>query len=922
MRTAFKVSSAGLARGGSALALAVALTFSGAAMAQTDEDNSEDAIVVTGTRIAAAGFDQPTPTTVIGDTELRQAARANLQQALNDQPQFRATVSSQVSNGNTATGTAPVDLRGLGSARTLTLVNGRRFAGENNLNFVPVSMVERLEVVTGGASAAYGSGAVAGVVNIILKDKMDGFSLNVNNGISSRGDGYRYGVDAGFGKNFADGRGNFMVGVEYLNDKGIYDRNSRKQLGSSAIVRVNPLSTTDLSTALTHDVNYGNMSSAGLITTGVLAGKTFNADGSLRDWRGGTMLGSAQFGSQMIGGEDGVGLYDDVSVSTPFSRFNSYARLSFDVGGAKLWVDGTYGRVRTNARFLPDFTIGALTIDATNPYLSQSIQNQLSESDETSFTFGRVFNDAFMMGFDSTRVNKEVAVGVDGRFGNGFKYSAYYTHGEVETKQYLTNARIADRFTNSLNAVSSGGNIVCAINADGNTANDDPSCRPFNPFGSYNYSPEALDYVTGTQGSTGVSKLDAVGAELQGSLFSLWAAEPITVAVGAEARWESQASHRTAETLEYGWGLPLFTSDLTGGFNVKEAFAEAALPVLDIADAVKLDLNGAARYSDYSNSGGIWSWKLGGSLRVANDLLLRATSSRDIRSPGVGDLYSVRRINVAPLVDQDTAGRTHVNYNPNPQQVTTYSGGNPDLAPETSRTWTVGGSYSPSYLKGLRLSVDYFDITMNGAIATLSASNLTLACKNGSTAACNQIVRDPVTGTVTTAYSNAQNVAVFETNGFDFEVAYSLRASDLSESFGSGSLRLRALATKINNFVYDTGITRVNTAGDVGDATANSMPKWRGVLSASYQDDHFGFDTRVRYVGGGTYNKALTTLVNNQISARTYVDLGVQGKINDRFSLYMNVANLFDVKPPISPAGNMHYDTIGTYFSGGVRVKF
>lgn len=913
-----------------AAAVAVLLLSTTSAFAQAaaaeDAEAADPAseIIVTGSRIAKAGFDQPTPTTVVGEVELREGNRPNIQQVLNDQPQFRQTVTPQVSNGNTSTGTAPVDLRGLGISRTLTLVNGRRFVGENNLNFIPTNLVQRVEVVTGGASAAWGSGAVAGVVNIILKDDLEGISVGGRTGISSRGDGMQYGFDASFGTDFADGNGHFMIGADYIKDEGIPDRNSRRNLGSAGIVRTNPTSTTDLSTRLTRDVNYGNLAAQGLITNGVLAGQIFNQDGTLRAFQGGTRLdgtplGTSAFPAQMIGGVDGIGLYDDIAVSTPFDRLSTYARASYDVGGATVWADFTYGRSTTDAPFLPDFTVAPLTIQATNPYLSTTIRNQLAAAGQTSFTMGRVFNDILFMQFDTVRENIEGAIGIDGTFGNGFKYSAHYSHGEVNSNQKLENSRIGANFTKALNAVSSGGQIVCAVNADAIATNDDPACRPLNPFGLFNASAEAVDYVTGTQQSITVNKLDSAGVEVQGDIFSLWAG-PVTLAVGAEARWEEQSTRRNADAVAGIFALPVFTSDLAGGFDVQEGFAELAVPLVDIED-VKADLNGAARYSHYSNSGGIWSWKVGGTVRLFDSVLLRATNSRDIRSPSVADLFAVRRINVGPLVDQDSAGRTTVpGYNPTPQTVTTYSGGNPDLEPEVSKTLTVGATFSPKFFPGFNLSVDYYDIDISGAITTLSASNLTLACNKGNQAACDQVIRNPTTQTVETVFSNAQNIASFATRGVDIEASYSLPLSQVADM--PGTLRFRALATYIDRFIFDTGLTRVDSAGDVGDSTANGMPKWRATLSAGYQGEDLSVDARVRYVDGGLYNHLLTTLINNEIGSRTYVDLGVRFNVDDKFELFGNVNNVFDVAPPISAAGNPHYDVVGTYFSAGARVKF
>lgn len=897
-------------KGGYVSAVAIALLGTSGVHAQTapnTAENTEDTaetIVVTGSRIDKAGFDQPTPTTVIGAEELLLGDRPSIQQVLNDQPQFRPTVTPTVSVGNTSSGTAPADLRGLGTNRTLTLVNGRRFAGDNNLNFVPKSLVSRVEVVTGGASAAWGSGAVAGVVNIILNDELDGLSLGADYGISSRGDGARYGFEGSYGTSFADGAGHVMIGAEYVNDKGVLDRNSRENLGSANFIPVAG------GLELVRDVNtlpFGISGGGGRITSGIFAGQTFNPDGSLRRFDGPNAQG--------VGGSDAVGLYDHIIVSTPVERLSVYARASYEIGNAKIWIDGTYGRSESDYDFLPDFLVPPLTIQSNNAFLSPAMQGQLAAAGETSFSYYRLFDDLLMARFDGIRENKEGAIGIDGSFGNGFKYSAHYSHGEVDSDQTFGNARLASNFNNAINAVLSGGQIVCAINADATATNDDLACSPLNPFGQFNASEESLDYVTGTQRSFSTSKLDSLAAEVQGDLFSLWAG-PVTVAVGVEARWEELTGTRTPETVAGGFGIPLFTTDLSGGFNVKEGFAEIAMPLLDIEDKFALDFNGAARYSDYSSSGGIWSWKAGGTARLFNDVLLRVTRSRDIRSASISELFSRRSINVRPLVDQDTDGRLAANpaYNSNPALVTTFTGGNPDLQPEISSTLTFGGSVSPSFLPGFRFSVDYYDISIDGAIATLSGSNLTLACKQGSADACSRITRDG-TGTVTQVLANFQNIARFETSGIDFEASYIRPIFD-------GSLRVRAIASYVDKFIFDTGLNRNDTAGDVGSGTANGVPKWRGTFSAGYDNDEFGTDVRVRYVDGGLYDHLLTNLVNNKTDAEMYVDLGIRFKVNDRFTLSGNVNNLFDNKPPLSPQGNPHYDVIGTYFSVGAKAKF
>lgn len=869
------------------------------------EDSPGQDIVVTGSRIERAGFDQPTPVVVLGQAELQRGDRPNLQAILNDQPQFRASVTPSTTAGNeVSAGTAPADLRGLGPSRTLTLLNGRRFVGDNNLNYIPTNLIKTVEVVTGGASAAWGSGAVAGVVNITLNDKLEGITLSANTGISSRGDANRYGVDGSFGTSFADGAGHFMIGAEYLSDKGIADRNSRPNVGSSGIVPA-PGGKREV----VEDLNMPGVSLGGVIVSGILAGQTFNPDGTLRPFRGPDARG--------VGGEDGIGLTDRVYAAGPFDRLSTYARVSYDIGNATLWLDGTYGRAKTDYPFFPDFltggALGPLTIQADNPFLSSDIRGQLAAAGETSFSFGRFFADPYMTRFVSDRQNMVGAIGVDGGFGDSWKYHAHFSHGVIKTDRQIPYETLSAAFGNAINAVSSGGQIVCGINADANPANDDPSCSPINPFGQGNVSQAAFDYSTGTERSFSTTKLDSAGAQLQGDLFELWAG-PLTIAIGAEARWEETKSHRTPETINGGFIHNLFTGDLSGGFNVQEGFAEVALPLIKIENKVELDFNGAARYSHYSNSGGIWSWKLGGTARLFDDILLRVTRSRDIRSPSITELFSERLLTIGSAIDDPRLAPANPGpgYNPNPALVSSFTGGNPDLVPEIASTLTFGATVSPSFLRGFRASVDYYDISIDGAITSLSRNQVIAGCANGGQSACDQIIRDS-SGTITTIYSGYQNIAKFKTSGIDFEASY-------IHSLLGGSLRLRALATYVDKFIYDDGLSRINSAGDVG-STANAIPKWRGNVSIGYDHGPFGGNVRVRYVDGGNYNSSQTNFVVSELGSRTYVDLGVKFDVSDHFTFYGNVDNLFDSNAPLGGSRSI-YEIMGTYYTAGVKLRF
>ncbi len=934
MRAIFNTSINGLARGSSAAALAAGLLQASVVQAQAppagDPEDTLTTITITGTHITHAGFDAPSPTTVIGALDLQQGDRPNLQQVLNDSPAFRPTTTPQVSVGNTSSGNAPIDLRGLGSSRTLTLLNGIRSVGSGNLNYIPVGMVERVETVTGGASAAYGSDAVAGVVNIILKDKVQGITVGVTGGISSRGDGERYGADFLAGTGFAEDRGQVVFAAEYMNDKEISDRNSRPNLGSAGIVRLNPTNPNDPRQVLVRDVNYGNVTSAGLITSGVLAGQMFNEDGTLRTYRGGQSLAAnpatTPFPAQSIGGADAVGLYDRVPVTTPLERISTMARATYDFGrGITGWASGSFGQSESEYNFLPDIAAPAsITVSAANPFLSPTIQSQLAAAGQSSFTLGKFWDGPFMLGLDARRRQYEGALGINAHLGGSWTARWHYSHGETDTLILDPNTPIATRLTNAINAVKGPNGAVCAINADANPNNDDPACSPLNIFGANNASAAALAYIEGTQRSNTVNKLDDTSIEIQGDLFKLWGNQPVTIASGGEARWESQSARSGALDLTGAFGgVGLYGNPVSGKFNVKEGFAEIAAPLFEMPQKVKIDLNGAARYSDYSQSGGIWSWKGGATAKLFDQVLLRATRSRDIRAPNITELYSTKILNVRPLVDQDTAGRAAANpaYNPTPQAVTTFTGGNPQLVPEISYTTTLGVTFSPSYLPGFNASVDWYDINIGGAITTLSGTQLTLACAKGNSAACASITRD-ATGTVVQVLANYQNVARFETSGLDLEASQRLPLSNISNAL-SGTLNIHALATYVKDFVFDTGLSRVDSAGDVGSATTNAIPKWRANLIFNYQRDFLGIDARVRYVGSGKYDHLLDpVLVNNHIAAFTYLDLGASFDVSEHVTVTANVNNVFNRAPPVSPTGPLYYDAIGTYFTLGVSAKF
>eukprot|EP00456_Euglypha_rotunda_P077653 TRINITY_DN7349_c0_g1_i10.p2 TRINITY_DN7349_c0_g1~~TRINITY_DN7349_c0_g1_i10.p2 ORF type:complete len:444 (+),score=150.05 TRINITY_DN7349_c0_g1_i10:199-1332(+) len=357
-----------------------------------------------------------------------------------------------------------------------------------------------------------------------------------------------------------------MIGGEYQKDDGILDRNSRKNVGSANLF--SPTSG-DHAYILVRDVNASDTSLGGLINAGSLKGQTFNSDGTLRDF----VYGSQISGKTMVGGE-GVATNDEYSLTNPYQRVNSYARASFEVGDATFWADGSYSRIWAKYPFYAES--GTYTLSATNPYLSSDIQSQLAAAKETTVNIGRVFEDYGYRTFGYYRQNIEGAIGVDGSFADGkWRYSAYYSHGENRNMQSYDNQINGKKLSNALDAVTdSSGNIVCRVTL----TNANSGCSPLNILGTGTASQAAIDYVFGDVAKViYTTKLDTTGASLRGDPFSTWAG-PVSVAFGAEARWEEQVTN-SLDATSAASGFSRFNfSPLNGGFNVQEGFAEVAIP--------------------------------------------------------------------------------------------------------------------------------------------------------------------------------------------------------------------------------------------------------------------------------------------------------------------------------------------------------
>jgi len=918
--------------------------------------SSIEEIVVTGSRLVNSGFSAPTPVTVVGSAEIARQGATSISEVLNQVPAFRAQNTPQTaSNFASNLGASTADLRGLGANRTLVLINGRRVVaattqgGSNvpanvvDLGMIPTSLIERSEVVTGGASAQYGSDAVAGVVNILLNTKLEGVRGSVQYGQTDRNDAKDYTASFAWGARLGD-HGHIIIGADYNRNKGTGDCYARNwcAVGWNTVTappaaRGGAVSATNLypnTTTATASYN-------GLINAGPLAGTEFATNGqSTFQHNYGTYYGAGLF---QAGGGDGIQpYYQNFALAVPLRRISTFGRAEYELSdGVTAFAELSYADVHgVNPNTQNRDT--NLSIQRDNAYLPASVVAAMTAANITSFTMGRIGQD-FGPAVGHVQRNTMRAVGgLEGTFQNNWAWNAYYQYGRTNYHQQVSNDKINDNYTRAIDAVrGTNGTVVCRVNADAVTTNDDPNCSPLNIFGQNNWSQQARNYVFGTASQDTRITQHVAAVSLSGNLAGLWAG-PLTFAIGGEYR--KDGAHGTADAISNA--LRFYTNPgagIHGDINVKEGFIEAGLPLakgLPLAHA--LDLNGAIRVTDYSTSGSVTSWKAGATWEPVHALRFRATRSRDIRAPNIFELFGPQQTSFQSVTDPQKAGAQTLSQ--------VINGGNAALVPETAKTWTVGGVFQPNFwgLNRLRFSVDYYDIRLFNAISTLGGQVIVNLCQAGQTAICGQVTRDAA-GNIVSISNRNLNLNRVRASGFDFELSYSLPLSELSNGLG-GNVAARLLATRTDHLATtDRSGTTIDRSGQnsqgVTGVGISGVPRWQSNLYLTYSNGPFSGTANVRYISPGRrdrtligpdeagYSPALANSVNiNRVPAVAYLNLNLSYAIIDRegekVELFGVVNNVFDKDPPnflatgYGATNNAIYDVLGRAYRAGVRVAF
>ncbi len=912
------------------LAQATTGTIAGPASPQTESDNSTplQEITVTGSLIDRPGFTAPTPTTVVTGEDLSLLVGAtSAADVATYMTQFAPGLNSNDTNGATDAGSNHFNLRGLGAERTLTLVDGQRQTPSDlmeglDVNRIPAGIIDRVEVVTGGASAAYGSDAVAGVVNIILRKDIQGLEGSVEGGETSYHDNRNWRATLNYGFHFADDRGRFMIATEAADNAGAGDYGSRPWGNQNIALIPNSAytgATGQFPYLLASNTRASFTNSGGVITSGVLAGTTFLPGGVPTVFNSGVNSVACGCGSS---GGDGSQIFPGQQINTPLSRQTAMSRISFDftpqITG---YVSLDYAHTDSSLRNLVPMGLGGgwngITIQSDNAFLPASLRTAMLGAGQTSFTMNRDTQDIPWWGPEGITHYWQTDAGLHGKFGQTGSWNARASFGQFDRTEEYFNDTNQTNLALALDAVTNPatGQIVCRSTL----TSPNNGCVPIDIFGPGSISPEARAYVVNNYSHYFQVRQSVGSFDVQDEPFSLWAG-PVSVVAGASYRNEAVMGQYDLQTTSGNNGIFSGANPGAGTIRTIEGFGETVIPLLkDLPFAHELDLNGAVRATSYNTVGEATTWKVGLTDNITDGLRLRATRSRDIRAPNFSDLAVNGSQNVTEIVYQGQS--TQVSY---------YSQANASLKPENADTYTGGIVFQNP---DLQVSLDYFNTSIDNAITYLSPQQVVDGCSQGNSGLCANILRNS-SGLPTTVFVGEFNVQSVKLSGMDFDLSYVLPTSGLFPAF-PGKLTLKSNASYLfHNLQASVDAAPVENAG-------NNNPSMYANVSLIWSNHNVAVSLTGQYIGSECFICALPAGEQPQFagsprgSAVGYLHGGFEYTMLDsqsvRVQLFGNVNNLLNRAPPVIPYPTNgywtqqtdfgQYDTIGRRFLLGVRAK-
>ncbi|WP_380779257.1 TonB-dependent receptor domain-containing protein [Sphingomonas sp. R86520] len=943
-----------------------------ATVAAEPAQSADDAIVVTGSRIRRPDLESASPVAVVDSQQIQAQGIVNTQDLLAKLPQVGIPgLSKTNSNFDTSgNGIATINLRNLGDSRTLVLVNGRRFvpgvAGTSvvDVNNIPADFVDRIEVVTGGASAIYGSDAVAGVVNYVLKTDMQGITARAQYGLTSRGDNPNYTASITGGTKFGeDDKGSVIANVTYSKDLGLLSSKRGISAQDCSNLGCGPQSYSSYSAQGRFQFQNANNSTGLSTNNGGYASNlfSFNPDNSV-----------------VLGSGDGFNRNSVRRISTPVERYLAAVSGQYAFSSAvTAFIEGTYAKTKSSSQ------IEALALDSgtdvgagysiDNPYIPAAIRDQIAarnsdgiaDNDVTSIAFRRRQNEVFSRSNSNDRDTFRIAGGFRGEIAPKWNYEVSGVYGQLKDHTRSQDIDIS-RYANALDATTDAtGTIVCR-DATARAA----GCAPINLFGYDTVSPAAAAYVQAAVPREVYIKNTqfVANASVNGSLLTLPYGD-LQVAFGGEYRREKSSEDWDALT-NAGLNSGNLTPDTVGQFNVKELFGEVDVPLLKNLPFVhSLSLQGAARYSDYSTIGTVFSWNAGGEYSPIRGLRFRGNYAIANRAPNISELFSSASETFPSVQDPcnnvtatsngtyDAACRaipaiaTAVNNGgtfqytlADTQGINGFDGGNRNLQEEKGKTLTLGAVIAPDRVPGLSLTVDYFNIKLSNAIGTVPRSTSISQClATGEAQFCDNVIRFANTGYIQTVNAQYINIADTKTSGIDVNLRYGHALGLLNDD------RLDFNAQYTHTIKYDTqsdpsapvysGVGNLEYGEVFRDKVNATLSYSVGAFSANWTTTYLSpmVDTVRSEFAGYASDYSDEIAAHNEIASRFYHDVQLRARVGEeskQMEMFFGVTNLFDRKPPkledtvfygtitgTTTASDV-YDPIGRRFYMGAQIKF
>jgi outer membrane receptor protein involved in Fe transport len=931
---------------------AIAITAPAAAQSASETSaapanaNAVKDIIVTGSRVITNGNNSPTPVTVVQKDELLKLQPTTLTDALNNLPIFSGS-RGQFSNPNTTglygggnPSTSELNLRNLGPQRTLILFDGQRVAPSNAIGIVDVDMipqmlVKRVDVVTGGASAVYGSDAIAGVVNYVMDNDYNGIKAEGGYGISDRNDDSTYRIGIAAGTHLFGGRGHIEASYNHYEDKGIPRRTARAYSGYALLGSV-PGSTDAPGTAgnpyeVFNNVTRNNNSFGGLITNGPLKGQNFTTDGVLSPFVHGAATGTS---NSEVGGDGSYGGQSTLKAPVNFDQV--FVRFDYDVSDTIRFhaqFSGNWKKSYTH----PESAQYNLTFSSKNAFLDPAVSNEMSET--PTFTLGKVLDQFPQIKQTANVENYFLSTGLDGDVGR-FKWGLDFNYGYNKINDVLKNNINNEHLAAALDAVTVDNQTVCAASLTNQAFSN---CKPLDLFGPTAANADAISYVTGTTHYSPTFRQFETNAHIGGELFSL-PAGPVNASLSAEWRklefWNGSDATPTDPVdcagIRYNCNAKttLWYNAFAVGPKVSQSVKEGAIefnvPLLADKNFFQLlSLNAAARYTSYDYGGNNFTWKIGVDWHINPDVKLRGTVSKDILAPSLSQLF--QPLLLGPVTQRDYLTQT------NPA-ISIANVGNPDLVSEVGHTLTGGIVLKPSWLPGFSLSVDGYQVKVTGALTQLQGYNPQLQAEcyasGGTSYYCSLQTRP--NGFIDTSASNAAtawtaifaNISSIETRGVDVEANY-------ATMLGSHPIETRIFANW--QPYYTIAQPGLPTYQEANVAFPNVVPlqaipafRTTATINAGVTDNFFVTLTG-RYRGRMKASAVPTDVyveADRHISSLFQADVNLLYRLKKGTELYFNIRNLFDKMPPgvsglSKGAGYPGIDDpTGRYFSGGFRVAF